>query len=139
MPIEDFSPSQIDDEDVQHLKAGRGRARPDMTKLREFNEVKVAKAQEICSSCPVRKLCLSSAHPADLYWTVRGGARPVIMESRARNDARTRPPIAGIDEYPEYRCKQGHTGDENRHRSPNGKMKCRTCNAEKSRGAKVDD
>lgn len=126
MDANKFILNQVGDEEVSHLEVANG-GYTSTVKLRSWNEHKVKQAQEVCFSCPVRSSCLSSAEASDLYWTVRGGARPTMLDGRGPTGKKCRPPLAGIDEYPEYVCPSGHTGDANRVRYPGGKVKCRAC------------
>lgn len=76
-----FQLSQDGDADVV------GMTRP---QVREHNWAKLQSAQEICSDCSVRAVCLENATQMDRFWSVRGGELPSkLTEKLGVNQAPT--------------------------------------------------
>lgn len=128
MPIEDLTMNQVHDEEVAHLAGDNGIV--DTMAVRRWNEEKVEKALAACKGCPVLDSCLSSATPADLYWTVRGGEKPKMLTRRGPTGAKVHFPDSDAGEYLEFRCKRNHQGDHLKFTYPNGKRACSACRAE---------
>lgn len=105
-----FIMDQKDDVDPGLIRGAKGL--PDFRKLRHHNQLKMAKAAKVCAGCPVVDQCSSSAHEADLYWSVRGGELPLMLQGQMENQSPGKPPLVGMHEYLAYQCPSGHSGDE---------------------------
>lgn len=106
-----------------YLQIGDFEQRIKSTKIRRMNEDNYAYAKGVCAKCPVRKQCLDTADPLDLYWTTRGGQRPKAIDDQGR-----RPPLSAMPK--DNMCKKGHedwvTGSD-------GRRRCHTCALESKR------
>lgn len=70
-------------------------------RLSLLNKERVASAQMVCETCPIKRECVENATPADLHWTVRGGQAPAAMFATNRSNV----PSASFVPEP---CRRGH-------------------------------
>lgn len=53
--------------------------------VRQSNMIRLLKGQKVCLSCPVAQRCLDEADASDMFYTVRGGYLPAILENPGAN------------------------------------------------------
>lgn len=67
---------------------------------RDTNRAKLEKSALVCAGCPVRQKCLDEANSSDLFWTLRGGRLPGVLEIKTRFA-----PAFDVKNYIEWGCK----------------------------------
>lgn len=109
--------------------------------LPKINMARYEQAKAICETCPVKDLCLSSADPADLYWTTRGGQMPgqlVAFLAGADGPRKgRRAPSFRYDDYNLWSCKKhGRESVGIKNNKADGKVYkvnfCRVCDSERA-------
>lgn len=48
--------------------------------VRPSNRVRLTKGQAVCLTCPVAQQCIETADQADVFYTVRGGYLPIVLD-----------------------------------------------------------
>lgn len=95
--------------------------------LRKFNEMKFEQAKKVCEGCPVRATCLKRAEESDLYWSVRGGQKPLIL-TPLKSGGRRKPPLFPSQDFVEWSCsKHGRDAMMFRKYKDGSRPYCGTC------------
>lgn len=67
---------------------------------RDANRMRLEKSALLCADCPVKQQCLDSANPSELFWSVRGGLLPGVLEKRIKQG-----PASDVKDYFPWECK----------------------------------